>query len=81
MSVKIWFLSYGPKTSRLTNQNGEFFKLQYLTNLLSYDVEFLYTTRHPQKQQFYPVISGGHDHASLVMPKVLLNSELGSPQE
>ena len=69
------------KTSRLTNQNGEFFKLQYLTNLLSYDVEFLYTTRHPQKQQFYPVISGGHDHASLVMPKVLLNSELGSPQE
>ena len=30
-----------------TNQNAGFFKLQYLTNVLSCDVEFLYAVRNP----------------------------------
>ena len=40
ISVKIWFLSYGPKTSETIRmkQNKEFFKLQYLTNELRYKV-------------------------------------------
>ena len=34
---KMWFLSYGPKTS---NQNAGFFKLQYLTKNLRYETQF-----------------------------------------
>ena len=33
------------------NQNGGFFKLEYLTNNLRYEVEFLDVTRGPWKQQ------------------------------
>ena len=37
---KIWLLTYGPKSYQ-TNENAGFFKLQYLTNELRYEVEFL----------------------------------------
>ena len=52
----------------MTNQNEAFFKLQYLTNELRYEVEFLYMTRHPSKQQilvgcFKWVWSGMPGHA------------------
>ena len=45
MFAKIWFLSYGPKTSK-SNQNAGFFKLQYL---LGYEVEYLDMTSGSRK--------------------------------
>ena len=40
-------MSYGPKTSRPSNQNTGFFKLQYHRNTLRFEVEFLDAARLP----------------------------------
>ena len=64
-----------------TDQNEGFFKLQYLKNALSYEVEFLYPIRHSQKQQIYSNISNGCDQACLGMSKFMSNCESALSQE
>ena len=54
MFVKIWFLSYGPKTLKI-NQNIGFFKSQYLRKNSRYEVEFL-------EVEFLDMIRGPRKH-------------------
>ena len=50
------------------NQTARFFKLQYLTIKLRYEVEFKYVFIHSQKQRSQPVISSGYGQTC---PKLL----------
>ena len=59
-----------------TNQNVRFFKLQYLTKELRYELQFLFVARHSQKQQVYLVILNGCGQTFLGMPKVVPVSPL-----
>ena len=61
-----------------TNHNVGFFKLQYHTNELSYDVKFLYVIRHSWKHCVYLVILTGWDQARFHIPKVMTNSKPAS---
>ena len=64
-----------------TNQNVGFFKLQYHTNGLSYDVKSLYVIRHSWKHCVYLVVLTGCDQARFRIPKVMPNSISASSQE
>ena len=75
--VKIW------SKNLLTNQNAAFFKLQYITNELRYEVEFFYLIRHPWTQQILVgclkwVWSGMPQHVKVttVMSLLYLKNEL-----
>lgn len=46
MPMQTLFLELESK-NLLANQNAGFFKVEYLVNKLSYEVEFLYVVRHP----------------------------------
>ena len=48
MFAKIWLLSYGKK-----RHNAGFFKPQYLTKNLRYEIEFLDMIRGPKKHQVF----------------------------
>ena len=56
------------------NLNARFFKLEYLTDKLRFEVEFLDVTRGPQSYKYWLVASSGYGQIYFDMPKVMINS-------
>ena len=64
-----------------TNQNTGFFKLQYLTNKLGYEVEYGNITRGLKCNKYYLAVSSRYSRTCLGMPKVITNSLQSLSQE